>query len=63
MEFSAKPRGSEPVLLEDALGVGVDLPPASDRQLLIEAGEVTLLVRIENDGPAIDDILETLAFT
>ena len=63
MTFHATPQGREPVLLDEALSLGVDLPPASDRQLLVEAGDVTLLFRIENDAPAMADVLGSRAFS
>lgn len=44
--FRARARG-EPVVLEDALGTGIDTSSSSDRQIFVDADGTTILIRTE----------------
>ena len=63
--FHAQALGA-PVLLEDALGVGIDIGVAEGQQTFVDVGSATILVRTaiyeEAAEPVLDRVLASLAF-
>ena len=64
--FHAQPSGAEPVVLEEALGIGVDIGPESVQQIFVDLGSKSMLIRTGTlDASASAELsrtLETLRF-